>query len=1058
MVRELGQQRNSVKPQDRTSSAEGNIENAKSEAIKVLTELHEMEAHKERRTGESGVDYSRTLRNIQQLLPNVRNAAGFYDILFQEGVSPGVIERLGDRLNLRLPNQGLESYVKTRFFGAEVVSDANLRLKPETGGKEWFESFITEQLSRRNLNLGVAHRVQTLARDMSQKYGSEAAATTRLMFMSSSDELESGGGTRYPDPVARLEKVVTARKMESPTNVIPSEKNFFEDMRRFLGVYADITANVIRSTGNQEVKVQIDKGAKRALSHFLRLEEFQSTQWNQEKRPPNPFNVFREMLLKEQDMNPWLVDDCRDTPFDVGKFGLLMSEDVPRGLVAEAARFLNNHQSALYAEKVEELLKSEKKTKKNENGTLPEGMAKKVKDAVAKIQTLNTSGETILDDDKSRIKALSKFVEENLVFSKDKGGIHPFTVLLRTVDTKKIVTHDQPRQEFNSFLSYIPSIQSIIEAGSGEIDEDAGKKIAIIASSVKEFLDNTESYMDIPILSLDDQSIRTLLTARSQQSWFDEEVLRKGPYAYMQDKKNHPEEPLIQPRDLSDMSENQIQNLKKNFDTAKGVDTNSKRKWISRACAVWNDIPNSYNTITKFALRQAERFYNTQGKYGLVFYPSATWAMNDVVSRLFPRVSEEDYIIISNQEYNGMTDAFTNHGASIEAMYCNDRARGKAKDINTIFSEMVERIDEGRKRLPSAVILSSKTRFGDALGVAEGKKEPNSYGLGDLIKKLKDRYPGIPVIVDGCQSIGRNDRGENNLERLGCDIYVNSGAKALGIENVAMLAVRKAPEGKEAAPETPSEPDGTGRDWLRVGSGTGGDHWLSHIEESEILKNPIAKLSPGKSTIDIRRVAALGIAFQIQNSRVDSWKVDAKERSQTQRERIANRMQELTKYAIAKTSEYPEILLTNPEFPFNAQITDSVVHEPAIQKQFGCQVVYPVHRKSADYNGILTVTFPNLGVVKHKEGLKESLIRDDYTKIALQREGYLIEQCLSGQNAVRISFHYLHEEKDIDDLFETIAKIHIAFLKKQMEKNPSIDSFSGVVKYTPNTPDTWMEN
>ncbi len=1057
MVRGL-EPRNTPKPADKSKSADGGIETAKLEVIKVLNELHELESHKQRRTGESGFDYSRILRSVQERLPQVTNVAGLYSTLFQEGISPGVMERMSEKLNLRLPNQGLESYIKNRFFGPDVVSEIDVNFKEEAGGQEWLRGFVAEQLSHRNLDLGTAHRVQELAHGASRVYGSSAESITRLMFMCSSDELEGGGSARHPDPVAQLERVITARQKEGQARDVSTERNFFTQMKRFFCVYADITAEVIRSAARPEVKTAVDKASKRAFSHFLRSEEFQSARWDQEKSTPDPFDVFRQMLLKEKDTNPWLVDDCRHTPFDTAKFGLLMSEDVPRGLVSEAARFLNNYRASLCAEKTNELLKSIGMSKKNPDGTLPEGLAKKVQNAVAEVRAFNQQEQPGSEDDHSRIEELSSFVSNNLVYSSDTGGIHPFTVLLRTVDAKRIVTRDSFRQEFNSFLSYIPSIQEIKGEGVEGVDADAAKKIAIIASSVKEFLDTKDPYMDIPLLALEDQSIRMLLTARSQQSWFDEAVLQEGPYAYVEDRKAHKEGPLLQPRDLSDMSKEQIQNLKKNFDTAKGVDTNSKREWISRACAIWNDIPNSYNTIAKFALRQAERFYSTQGKYGLVFYPSATSAMNDVVSRLFPRIVREDYILISNQEYDGMTDAFTNHGAGVEAIYCNDRKEKRAKGIDVIFTEMMERI-EARKRLPAAVLLSSKTRFGDALGVAETKKEPNIYGLGELIKKFKERCPGIPVIVDGCQSVGRNDSGENNLERLGCDIYVNSGAKALGVENVAMLAIRKSPDDIKTQDESSREYiDEELLDHVEGGVDGIPSHWLSHVVNSDILKDPIIKLSPGKSTVDIRRVAALGIAFQVLNSRADSWKSDVNEKPQTLRERVANRMQELTRYAIAKTTEYPEILLTKPDFPFSAQITSSVFEEPTIRKQFGCQVVYPVHRKGADYNGILTVTFPNLGIVRHRGGPKDALVRDEYIKTTLQREGYLVEQCLPGQNAVRISFHYLHEEKDIDDLFEAIANAHVAFLRREMEKNKSIDSFARVVQLTPNTPDTWMEN
>jgi len=75
----------------------------------------------------------------------------------------------------------------------------------------------------------------------------------------------------------------------------------------------------------------------------------------------------------------------------------------------------------------------------------------------------------------------------------------------------------------------------------------------------------------------------------------------------------------------------------------------------------------------------------------------------------------------------------------------------------------------------------------------------------------------------------------------------------------------------------------------------------------------------------------------------------------------------------------------------------------------------------------------------------------------LGKLGYPVEQCHFGRRGVRISFHYLHEAKDVDELFKIMEKIHIDFLTKLVARK-GIKTFAELQKESPNISDDWMED
>jgi len=989
-------------------------------------------------------DYAKALRsvNVMQNLRSAQDIPAFFDRLFDVGIPPGPLFSMSEELGIQLPDgtkyNFTERDIKDKFYGGGLVSAGNLAsLNFKFGGDAWLRQFIIDQRARKQFDIGEAHQVQKIANSVSG-LGPRAAMLTRLMFMCSMpDSLEERKERYAGRTIQELRHFAEARLEEDKRS--GGGKESFERFKEFFSVYSDITAGVLTTVANPEVRAQIDEKSRTALSRFLRLHELQNIP-QKSGSPVNPFETFRKLLLTDKSNNPWLVNNCKDTPFDAGKFGLMISADFPRGLIIDSLVFLNDYPSLLLANRVEKLVKDEahnRTTNGHERSASPQ-LREKIS------ETLQEIGVTVAEDEKapgylgSQMDRLRHFLQNNHVHRiiTDTNRIHPFAGLLRIIDPVKIIQNDQRKQEY---LSLVSAIEEVIKRENklkgGDNSGEHEKKIAIIASSVQTLTNALNSNLDIPIPGEErDLSIRLQLT-RHAQRWFDEEILKRGPFANLTKLGSMPEGPLIIPRDLLEMSAERLAEIKADFNNAAGV-SRSKRGWIARACSTWIKIlPNHiYERIKSYSFRMAEAYYKGEGKYDYAFYSSATAAINDVIgSGLLPRIKKGAVLMISNQEFSGITEDFIKRGAVVADIKCNDRKKGIAKTPEMIFEDMKRRM-EFMEQPPIAILLSSKTRFGDSIGHVDNTVTPNSYGLSELIKKLRTFDPTIPIIVDGCQSAGRNDRGEE-LNRLGCHVYISSGGKAHGIGNVGFLAIRRvAPEEKAKS-------------------------WLSHIDDEKTLKNPASILFPGSGTEDIRRIGEFGTSLQLLMQTFDTWKLTSKDEKRPMREQIADHMQRLTYHAIQRADEYATSLVTNPAFPSLAGDAGDLITDLSRQKQFGCQVVYPVHRKGRDYNGILTVTFPNIAVSRKGKSTSEgaNLEGENYVKEQLGKLGNAVEQCHFGRRGVRISFHYLHEQKDIDGLFAKIEEIHTGFLNKLVASR-DIKTFDELRSLSPNVPPDWMED
>lgn len=1003
-----------------------------------------------------------------------------YDALFEAGIPASTLEDFGRDVAKKGVPEGQRfstDYIKEKFFSKEIIPAAGLKFNLNEGGEKWLGDYVQERLAQsKGFDLGVACQVQGLAESMRHQYGEHASALTRLIFVCAAAEAEDKSGhTRFSDPAEKIRLLVQSRLAEARTKGVSEENLFAERMQLFLGVYADITAKVLQNAKPKQAEI-INKNSKAMLSRLLQSEQLRTAHLGAGKEPPDSFAVFSELLRQENAINPWVVGDTSETPFDIGKFHLLISQDVPRGLVADSVFVLNNYQEALLAQDVAKIPPSVQRYKDRQrqagaNAELPSGLelTKALTNAAARIcklrgEKFNAPNPKEDTEEQLRFKRqeYERIVED---FVKPLGeGLPPFSALLRIVDAKEVVKNGQIRDDFVPLLKSIPKFN--------DTEEDADK-VRIIASSVKAFVEDPDPYLDVPLLGTEgDYSLRTLLTVRANE-WFDKEILLKGPYARSNRKEAPPPEPLIPPRDTWRVPKERLAELAKNFNTAAGAKWLWAREWIEDACKILRRLPNSYENILGFASRESKRYYKMPGEYEVVFYASATDAMSNIVDKLFPNMVAGDYFIGSPQEYESMADPLIHKGARFEAAYINERIGDtrRTKTPDEFYNDVVRIIERSGKgeRLPRAIFLSSKTRFGDAVGVtppesrsvldATGKETgeekmlytPNSHGLSTVIQRLKSNYPSVPVIVDGCQSVGRNDRDED-LSRLGCDIFINSGGKGPGIENVSMVAIRKVSQEQRDNKGNIVRKDG------RPVFTTPEHHWLEHIKDEKVLRNPESVLTPGKGTVDISRVAALGFALQLLDSRIDTWSVIDPSDKRKQRDRIADHMGTMTEHMLKRAQEYAGLFfkrLQTADLPFAIPDEATLTKNPAFVKRFGCQVVHPAHRNIIDYDGIVTLTFPNIGTVERKNVVlyertpeqREVRIpwRDNYLKTALDREGWPSEQCKKGGNAWRFSAHAstFPTNEHVDKLFNKIADAHVEFLKLQVEKsNKSADKAS----------------
>ncbi|OGG56734.1 hypothetical protein A2680_02175 [Candidatus Kaiserbacteria bacterium RIFCSPHIGHO2_01_FULL_55_37] len=1032
------------------------------------------------------------------------------DILYEEGVPVQVIDDFNYKLrkDLKQDQPATEqkfgmAHIRDRYFSGEaLIAEAGLEFKSNEG-REWLKGHIDQQLKNKHFTIETAQYVQQEALRLSSQYGPLAATLARLIFACSSNEVvgkEDAKGdsprVRFTDTVERLRLLTDARMAEARIEGVAQKNDFFEKLREFFPVYADITGTVLKNS-KSEAAEDIDDRSKQALSDFLQSQRLRTANLaDTEARPPDPFHAFADALKDKSTTNPWVLSDGEQTPFDVDKFHLVFSKDVPRGIIAESIRFLNEFRPSTLAQKCNSVLfflekyraQQERSKEKKGPDELPANLTKDIQRTLDAIWDLQKSKAPMPTTLKERVSILRKFEEDNSVTPADsEGGLHPFSALLRMVDARKIFISANQRLEFTNFLQKIkrinrpkePEIQT--EEGNKKYQEELAtfrRKIGVIATSVKLVSNDPNTLLDLPLLEIEPSYSLRHLVALQANKWFDRDVLEGGPYPH----EVPPGEklmPLIQPRDLLGLSEEHLEKIRRNFSSAKGVDEDTKRRWLEDTGRAWSELGTEvrdvYDQILTFTRRQVQSYFGIKEKeYGIAFYPSATSAVNDLANRLIRPIERgKDYIFIFDQEFDGVTKPFIAKGARAIAIQSYD-AEGRSKSPDTILAEM--RVLSAREggREPLLCVMSPKTRLGDAIMVSEDESQSNLANVGRLNEALEREWPGMFRLGDGCQSVGRT-RGESELDKLHFHGFIISGGKALGIGgNVGGLILKKNPPSEEEKIETERDRDADderARDYIEGASAALTEReqpveapvskrasWFSHHPDLEVRKNPVKGLSWNEGSANRVNIAALGIALQQQNSKVDTYVTTtvADDPRQT-RDRTAEHSRRMTASAIARARTYAADLIkdlyTTPGLSFGGKEAGELLSDPAISRQFGCEVTHPRHRNSTDYTYV-TLSFPSLsrhtGEGEVAEG--DPIEGGEYFAFLqkeLSKPGYGYTVDAEGPKGIRVSFTRYQTPENIGRLFDAIREIHVASLERRMRRK-EISTFEELCRQSPN--------
>ncbi|MBI5456855.1 aminotransferase class V-fold PLP-dependent enzyme [Candidatus Kaiserbacteria bacterium] len=973
------------------------------------------------------------LKNIQQVLSRHEDVLGPQIVHLEKDLG----------LKLMLRESEYKALVQSRC--ADAINSA---LCFEKRGGDFLLSVIP---SMKNVESRTERELRELHdRLLLKGYSSSDAAMVYVMFACLSAHTPVAEGLSNDEVLLdTLSRIVENHTKLDPAIVREEGErgSFFKKLSHCISVYADITQEVIRRAPRTGMKIQ--QKATKALS--LILQEFEQEPPRRRKKDVStePFDIAQRVIRRSKlEDNPWLTSSLKDTPFDDAQFWKLFAPDAHTSLLAESIVGLNNYQAGLLAHRARDLynivsgaIYSKRKLSDERRQQCEQLVADFFKAFPGMRKGRSIESEDLIDwlEEIRRLEVWPTAEE-----LRQRGHIHPIATLLRIISPEKIVADDSKRQEFLRYFRDL-KIPEVPKSDSDSIQK-THRKISIIAESIRAALDESSPSLNVPLIDAPgDKSLRTILTEFAAN--FDQDIRDYGPYIHL-NSTTAPVEPLYTPIDIKDMSLEAMEHLKQDFDTA-GI--GYPRAWIQAAAKVMCRR-YGYERTKEYAKAAVRGYHGTGGPsdpYEITFYRSATGAIADVVGNLL-RLQEGNRVMITNQEFDGITKQFTKHTKRMfgkeDVIEMNDRNSGRSLEVDELFEQYRAKIGEDKTLWPRAILMSTKTRYGDAFCAGEGTK-PNIVRMRKLISLLKETYPEIPIFVDACQSFGRNDEGENNLKQLGCDVYFTSGGKAMGTPEAATLILRtKYPEGQP--------------------------HWLSWLKG----ESPMDMLLPGDGTDNIESIAALGIAMEMQSGRVDTWRLTPIQKNRSLRDSVTEHNRKMTEYFIQTAEAYHMDLFTDPNFPrvnWGVELRD----DPKHAEQFGCHVVYPVHRVREQYN-FVEVTFPNIGYLetasrkigKGKEEIgDDDLIEDSNTNLEMKTRTRYFEQKLSakGFNAlhrlhkdkhgIRFSFNLAQDTGDIDALFKAIREIHIEYLKDRIEVK-KIRTFGELCEGTLNVPSEWMPN
>jgi|GEM_PF-7028182 len=587
--------------------------------------------------------------------------------------------------------------------------------------------------------------------------------------------------------------------------------------------------------------------------------------------------------------------------------------------------------------------------------------------------------------------------------------------MIRLLKPEKIIHQEEAGRQLQAMIEGLePFIVNLYDSNSPE-QEGCG---AALARSIELLLNTENPYLDIPIPPYYKNTIRELIVDRVVRH-IPADIRAFGAYARFEDRsrlKVDTKTPLLIPQDQRRFSPT-------NFNSAM---LGTTREWLMNTAQAWIDAENrggdagkTFEKMLKLAAETLSKYYKAKD-YEAHFYSSATVAAIDVFPKLaLPESQADDYVMGSNQEYSAMMDESIKI-LERDAPDPEERRRAEFFELNTsdgtaktaeqILSD-IKHIVSLRGKAPRMLILSSKTRYGDSISIHSETKRSHFYALSQLIKAVKSEYPLTTVAIDGCQSVGRNDLGED-LDAMGPDLFFNSAGKALGVPNCGILMIRKDFNGFGAIERL----DDRQSDFF---TDLQAPHFAPLKKADEV--NRKADLKGTRSTIDLPSVVATNLALRNRMGKVNSWAHPVLvEDKNFVRDVEIETLITLTEYAIGKAGT------------FGSQLTKKLkdMHSSAfdnkLEFEFGTaltpSIAYPTHGKRRDYNGILSIGFPGI------KGSRLSALLSEYL------ETNTVTTCLKNGDAIRISFLPSHTQEDVDVLFDAIQRAVMDEFSRQIKK------------------------
>jgi|GEM_PF-2700918 len=547
------------------------------------------------------------------------------------------------------------------------------------------------------------------------------------------------------------------------------------------------------------------------------------------------------------------------------------------------------------------------------------------------------------------------------------GGppVHADHILLRMIDAKSIGEEKELEKDFVALLRRMSAQpQDMLDN-------------PILAQSMTLVLEQTDPYLDRPLEHCSKKenpwsgkSIREILVAFCKQ-WFSSETLKSG----------HPKlVSSLQKRPVFTMTDAErdparLAALKKNFDVARiGVPHPHIEAEAAKLLEGRGD--KGYAFADRFLQDTCSRFHGSRD-YRYFAYPNATAAFDSFRAHFFPSLEKGAYCFIDEHAY----DVFTQHiekargdadpKKRIEVINFNRRFNdhsGVPLRTDDVLRQM-EMVYLWEEEVPPKMLLWERaTRLGEApLSGPHG----NLGATKALFNGVKSRWPDTIVAMDGSQAVGRT--GNEHLDIMRPDVAFYSASK-MGAGDVAYMACHKS----LLDPENPDR-----------------FHYIP-------------------STMPEQKMVQLALLQERLMSTYDRTRMEGNFTGKSMLENCAQHYARLTEYAIAKAGTYAERFMRETKVTPDMHPSLANIPEDKWPELFSCRVSDPLHRNPADMTGILTLHFPNISA---------AMLSPHLQKV----HGMKTSVCRFKNRALRVSFHYQHDEGDIDELFAAIRASHRYF-------------------------------